>query len=148
MSTQPIGAWGVEVTVPPEATSKHDAPNRHHWIQVPGAELTLRLFDRPAPSFDDALRSWKAGENLMTFGEGVTEHGAFYALHSFELVDGRSWDAQNFHFRFRVTRVHAILPIDDRHHVECTSYIDRSVAADDDTLAAVAQICKSLRRAR
>ena len=148
MTMTPIGAWGVEVAVPPDATSEHDAPNHRHWITIPGAGMTLNLFDWPAPTFADALRSWNADQNLETFGEGVTEHGAFYALRSFEVRDGILAGGTHFHFWIRVSRVYTILPVDSGHHVQCIGYIERGVEADDATLAAVARICTSLRLAR
>lgn len=146
----PIGDWGVEIYTPPGAQVVHEVAADRHSVHLGyNVDVGLQRFDLAAPGgLAEALVAWDQGDELRKLGEGTTPDGVHYASRSFQVRDGRSGPGgRTVHFYIRVTRVYAVIAVNETSRVECTGYVERDVEdVDDADLAAVREVCLSLRR--
>ena len=132
----------------PGAQVQHEAAADRHSIHLRyHVEVGLRRVDLPAPaSLAEALVGWDRDDELRKFGEGTTADGAYYALRAFQVRDGMSSGGRHVHFYIKVARVYSVIAVNATSRVECTGYVEHDVDAKDADLAAVREVCLSLRR--
>jgi hypothetical protein len=149
-STTLVGSWGIAITVPPYARSEHEAHAGRHSVYLSDlVSVTLHRVDLPAPaSLSEALRAWDGDEDMKNLGEGVTPNGVFYGVRTFRVRVGVPTVPGQFIHRWKqVSRVYAVLGLDQGSRVSCTGYVERGVdTADDPDLQAVRAICLSMRK--
>ena len=148
--TTPVGSWGIAITVPPSARSQHEAhADRHNVYLSDGVSVTLNRINVPAPaSREEAARAWDEGKDSRKLGEGVTKDGVFYGIRTFKVRVGvPSMPGQHLHTWKQVSRVYAVIALDQASHVRCTGYVEHGVAtADHPDILATRAICLSMRK--
>lgn len=142
----PVGDWGIEIAVPPEATAIHDAAaNRHQVSFGRSVTVTLRRLAEPPPTREEAARSWNAGRDVERIDDGALSNGLRYAVRSQVVRVGvGGGDGRRRHRLREVGRVHAILPLDSGH-VRCTGYVEHPVSPNAPDLERVKSVCLSMR---
>jgi hypothetical protein len=167
-----IGDWGVEIAIPKGASSALDIVGQRHAIQLvpcpapsndelaynPCRTVVLQRVAGPAPATRaEASKRWDAEDRsandsdraAVTHDEGTTAAGAFITARSFDVRVGFSSGERSVHTFRRITRVHAVFPIDSATHIECTGYWEQDVdRASDPALRALWDVCASMRPPR
>ena len=147
-TTVALESWGVAIDVPPGTATTHEPEARRYVVELRhDVVVALTYVDAPMPAEAALAAEWDSGKDLRNLGQGVTPHGARFALRAFSVRVGFPGKAgQTVHTFKGVGRAYAILPMGDDGYVRCTGYVERSVeSAEDPGLRQVASICNSLR---
>jgi hypothetical protein len=145
-----IEAWGVEVAVPTTAAQRHDARNDAHRIELAYDEIVvLSRHARAAPaSLDAARKTLGTQRKVVEHAAGTTADGVGYVMRTFEVRTGMPGElpGETLHYYIPITRVFAWLPLDARHHVQCTGYLEYRVkSVTSAALQRLARVCLSMR---
>jgi hypothetical protein len=152
-TTIPVGSWGITITIPKGASSQHEAKAERHTIDLSAdVSVTLHKVNLPAPtSLAEAAKGWNSDDDSKNLGEGVTPNGVFYGVRTFQVRVGvpNLPRGRHLHALKQVSRVYAVLALDQGSRVTCTGYVERGVVtARDPDIKAVRAICMSMRKAK
>ncbi len=152
-ATIPVGSWGITITIPTGARSLHEAHAERHNVDLSwGVSVTLHRVNLPAPaSLAEAVKGWNDDEDSTNLGEGVTPNGVFYGVRTFRVRVGVPGGpgGRHLHTWKDVSRVYAMVALDQGSRVTCTGYVERGVeSANDPDIKAVRAICLSMRKAK
>jgi hypothetical protein len=141
---------GISVERPSSANHLYEPQAKRYRVELAmDFSVGIDKAEVPAPkTLDEARRAWDSDAELVKLGEGVTAEGILWASRSFRVRIGFSdGTGKTVHTFKRVSRVYALLPLDEKSHLTCTGYLERAVeSADDADLAQLRRICLSMRR--
>jgi hypothetical protein len=138
--------WGVAIALPPSARREPcQCPHQCALGLVSGGSVTLSRATAPAPA-KMGLQVAYHGDGAI-LDEGSTTNGVLWSIQTMQVRMGRSRAGTHIHWFEWVSRVLAVMPLDDASHVTCTGYLEHRIdSAEDASIQALADVCRSMRR--
>ena len=145
-----IEPWGAAVFVPERAGFYFEPANQQFHITTE-AERSSVTFSRvnasPPKTAAELPPHWKQGDDLKILAEGASPDGSFYCVVTFEVRVGMpGLPGQTIHMLKTVSRVYAIVPLDESSYATCTAYLEYDASHSAAGYGSYRDMCLSIRK--